>query len=221
MALGRTQSAGFGAAWEALIALMAADGSASAHALPGLVARGVASRDLTDAVHCLCLLHGRYPGMIDHTARSAAGAAAEAWLAEGVASFAAERAYLVRLVAASGPLPSTPGQAESESAISGQRHALKMLATSERPGCAIGAAMALILDWPACRRVLDAAAARLGLDIPECQLPLLFDSATVLAGLADTPAFDRAALFGAQQTLAQHRGLWSLLEARTAARDRA
>ena len=40
----------------------------------------------------------------------------------------AERATLVKLVAAVGPLPSTPGQAETEAAIAGQRHALDMLA---------------------------------------------------------------------------------------------
>jgi hypothetical protein len=52
-------------------------------------------------------------------------------------------------------------------------------------------------------------------------LPHARDSATVLGALADTPAFERAALFGAQQLLAQHRGLWSLLDARAAARSRA
>jgi hypothetical protein len=35
---------------------------------------------------------------------------------------------------------------------------------------------------------------------------------------AGTPAIERAILFGAQQLLVQHRGLWDLLEARAEAR---
>jgi hypothetical protein len=37
--------------------------------------------------------------------------------------------------------------------------------------------------------------------------------------LAGTPATERAITFGAQQLLAQHRGLWSLLDARASARN--
>jgi hypothetical protein len=39
--------------------------------------------------------------------------------------------------------------------------------------------------------------------------------------VADSPSFERAMSFGAQQLLAQHRGLWDLLEARQAARAEA
>ncbi|MEX6641314.1 hypothetical protein V2A36_33310, partial [Pseudomonas aeruginosa] len=76
--------------------------------------------------------------------------------------FADERTYLAHLTAAVGPLPSTPGQAESESALVGERHALEMLARSERRGCATGAVAALLYDWRAIRRVLDVAAERFG-----------------------------------------------------------
>ncbi|MGL1227216.1 DUF6975 family protein, partial [Vibrio parahaemolyticus] len=37
-----------------------------------------------------------------------------AWLAVATQAFGVERAYLARLTAAVGPLPSTPGQAESD-----------------------------------------------------------------------------------------------------------
>ena len=221
MALGKVQGAGFGAVWDALAALVDGDGSPSAPLIPMLLARGATSRDLADAVHCLCLLHGRQPGIIEHVARRSQDAAVAAWLAQAVNGFAAERAYLVRLVAASGPLPSTPGQAETEAAIASQRHALEMLAASERPGCALGAAMALVLDWTACRAVLDVAADRMGVAVPRSELPTTGDSAMLLATLPEAPAFERAAMFGAQQLLAQHRGLWSLLDARRTARDRA
>jgi hypothetical protein len=220
MAIGTARGAVGGAVWGALSALADADGSANVSAARALGLGGAAMRDLADAVHGLCLLHGRHPGVIDHAAAHAVEPAAAAWLAEAVEGFAAERAYIVHLVAAVGPLPSTPGQSESESAIAAQRHALQMLAASERPGCAIGAAMALVMDWPMMRAVLDHAADRLGITPAALRLPLAQESATLLGALAVTPAFERAALFGAQQTLAQHRGLWALLEARAAARDR-
>lgn len=221
MALGSTVGAQIGAIWGALEALTDADGSATAPPCRRLLVRDAPMRDLADAVHGLCLLHGRHPGIIDHAETRTADPIARAWLAEAIAGFAAERALLIRLVAAVGPLPSTPGQAESEAAIAGQRHALDMLAASERPGCAIGAAMAMVLDWRAIRAVMDAAAERLGMDIPALSLPGDEESTTVLSALAATAGIERAMLFGAQQMLAQHRGLWMLLDARSAARARA
>lgn len=218
MAIGSVFSARYGEAWDALTTLVAAEGSASEAFAIALAAPGAAPRDLADAVHCVCLLHGRHPGVIEFAEDRAEDPVASAWLAEAVEAFAAERTTLVRLVAAVGPLPSTPGQAETEAAIAGQRHALDMLAASDRSGCPIGAAMALLLDWPNVRAVLDAIAHRLGVTVDPSVLPTDRDSATVIATLADSAAFERAMLFGAQQMLAQHRALWQLLESRSTAR---
>ncbi|HXH17091.1 MAG TPA: hypothetical protein VNJ10_13270 [Sphingomonas sp.] len=140
------------------------------------------------------------------------------WLASTAPGFVAERTYLAYLTAAVGPLPSTPGQAESEAALIGERHALDMLARSERIGCATGAAAALVYDWTAIRRVLDIAAERFGVTVPASTLPPEPDTAAAIATLGATPRCERAILFGAQQLFAQHRGLWSLLEARASAR---
>ena len=97
-------------------------------------------------------------------------------------------------------------------------NAIEMLAQSERRGCALGAAMALIIDWGTIREVLDCAAKRFGVEAPE---PRLLDTGPVRA-LADQsdgkPAVTRALLFGAEQVALQHRGLWDLLEARQQAR---
>ncbi|MGK6319861.1 DUF6975 family protein [Sphingomonas sp. DT-204] len=218
MPLTSAQGARFGEAWEALTALVAAEGSAVEPFVATLAGGSSATRDLTDAAHCWCMLHARHPGVLEHAQGRADHPVVEAWLGEAATGFTEERAGIVRLVAAAGPLPSTPGQAESEAAITGQRHALDMLAGSDRAGVAIGSAMALVLDWPAIRHVLDAAARRLGLQLVESALPVARDSATVVAALAETPAFERAMLFGANQTLAQHRALWQLLEARADAR---
>ncbi|MES2338493.1 MAG: hypothetical protein V4537_10385 [Pseudomonadota bacterium] len=218
MVLGTAHSDRFGQPWAAVTALVAAEGAAHEPFATALLSPAASMRDLADAVHCLCLLHGRHPGIVEFAESRATDPVAAAWLGEVVEAFAGERASLVRLVAAVGPLPSTPGQAETESAIAGQRHALDMLAGSDRAGCPIGAAMALMLDWPVIRAVLDSVAERIGVDLPVGALPQHRDSATVIATLAETVAFERAMLFGAQQLLAQHHALWQLLEARSVAR---
>ena len=207
-------------AWPLVARLSAADGTAAHPWAKQLGTARAARRDLSDAVHALAMLHGHQPGMADHALTRRAQADADAWLAEVSAAFAAERAVLAMLVAAAGPLPSTPGHAGSEAAILGQRHALDMLARSDRCGCATGAVAALLVDWPAVRLVLDQAGRCFGVPVPPPQLPVEIETATTIATLGGTPAIERAISFGAQQLLAQHRGLWSLLEARAEARDR-
>ena len=141
-------------------------------------------------------------------------------MAAANAGFATERFYLATLTAAAGPLPSTPGQAETDAALVAQRHAFAMLSRSDRAGCATGAAIALVIDWYAFRNAIDMAAARFGVTPPAVALPNAIDVATIVATLSDSPALQRAMAFGAQQLFAQHRGLWDLLEARASARDR-
>jgi hypothetical protein len=205
---------------ETLVAVAMGDGGAR-H--PYVAARQFAAppdaaRNLSDAAHYLCTLHGRLPGVIDLTGEKNLLLAAQPWLERAIEGFARERAYLTRLVVAAGPLPSTPGQAETEAAVTGQRHALEMLARSDRTGCALGAAMAMVLDWRAVRIVLDAAATRFGVNIPNCILPDVRETVATAVAVGETPSIERAILFGAQQLLIQHRGLWDLLEARQLAR---
>lgn len=199
-------------------ALTASDGSVRHPWLQRLVSGGEPARDLADAAHYLCVLHGRHPGVIDHALEHARLPVERGWLEAAAEAFAVERAYLVRIVAAAGPLPSTPGQAESEAAAHAQQHAIDMLAQSDRAGCATGAALALGLDWEAIREVLDAAAHRLGITPPACTLPLAEETVTVVDALVREMSVERAMLFGAQQMFAQHRGLLDLLEARAGAR---
>ena len=174
--------------------------------------------DLADAVHLLCALHGHFPGLIAVAAHNSVDAGEKAWLAEASEAFEDERGYLLRLTAAVGPIPSTPGAAETESSLSAMRHALDTLARSERSGCALGAACALVADWRPVRRVIDRAASRSGLDWVECRLPE-GDSLTAIIGqAARSPAAARALAFGSEQMLLQHRALFALLEARSEAR---
>ncbi len=207
-------------AGELLLSCAAAQGS-PAHAWlvsEELLSGPDAARNLADAVHFLAALHGRYPGVVDHAANRCVEPTVRGWFSDATYSFAAERAYLARLAVAAGPLPSTPGAADSEGAVLGQRHAMEMLSQSERNGCALGAAMAVVLDWTVIRGVLDVAARRFGVDAPAWP----FGDAAAIGSLADafaaTAPLQRAMLFGAEQVVIQHFGLWDLLEARAQAR---
>jgi len=206
---------------EAQLARVAGDGCARhSHLTSLLEAAGPHSgRDLADAVHLLCNLHGHYPGLIEVALQRCPKGAMHEWLGRASDAFERERLYLVRLTAAVGPLPSTPGAAETAASLVAARHALETLATSEREGCALGAATALIGDWWPIRRVLDRVAARGTTEAPAPSLP---DEASVVAIIehaAQNPGTARALAFGGEQLLLQHRALFDLLEARAEARS--
>ena len=205
---------------DAQLARVAAQGSADhAYRLSLLSANGPNSaRDLADAVHLFCSLYGRHPGLIELALNNCPAGPVRDWLREASDAYERERLYLVRLTAAVGPLPSTPGAAETEAALVGQRHAIETLAKSERRGCALGAATALMADWASIRAVLDRAADRMGMQKPALTLP---DEPSIVRVIADGTyglASERALGFGGEQLLLQNRGLFDLLEARAAAR---
>ena len=205
---------------DAQLARVAAQGSADhAYRLSLLSANGPNSaRDLADAVHLFCSLYGRHPGLIELALNNCPAGPVRDWLREASDAYERERLYLVRLTAAVGPLPSTPGAAETEAALVGQRHAIETLAKSERRGCALGAATALMADWSSIRAVLDRAADRMGMQKPVLTLPDESSIVRVIADGTDGVASERALGFGGEQLLLQNRGLFDLLEARAAAR---
>jgi hypothetical protein len=205
---------------DAQLARVAGEGSARHPHLAALLgATGPnAARDLADAVHLLCNLYGRHPGLLDVALATCAPGAARDWLVEASDQYERERLYLVRLSSAVGPLPSTPGAAETEAALQAQRHAVQTLARSERGGCSLGAATALLSDWVAIRPLLDRAAARAGIETPLASLPGETSIARVIEAAVVGPSSERALAFGAEQLLLQHRALFDLLEARAAAR---
>jgi Family of unknown function (DUF6975) len=205
---------------EAQLARVAGEGCARHSYLNNLLeASGRHSgRDLADAIHMLCSLHGHYPGLIELALQRCPKGPVQDWLNRASESFERERLYLVRLTAAVGPLPSTPGAAETEASLVAARHALETLAMSERNGCALGAATALVSDWWPIRRLLDRAASRVGTESPAPSLPDETSVVAVIERGMDTPASSRALAFGGEQLLLQHRALFDLLEARAEAR---
>ena len=179
------------------------------------------SRDLSDAVHLFCQLYGRHPGLVELSLQACAEGTARDWLRAASDSFERERLFLVRLTASVGPLPSTPGAAQTETALLAQRHALETLVGSERRGCALGAVTALVADWPAIRAVLDRAATRIGIEVPGSSMPDVASVAAAIDGGVDGLGPERALGFGGEQLLLQNRGLLDLIEARAEARDKA
>jgi len=206
-----------------LVGLAAAEGTAS-HPWTissELNAGPLANRNLADALHLLSILHGAQPGLIELAGERNVLPDADPWFMQATAGFAAERLYLTQLIVVAGPGPSTPGESETASTVLTQRHALETIAESDRFGCAMGAAAALVLDWQAIRSVLDTAAARIGIEVPPSLMPDEAATAAVLAQLPERPRLDRTLAFGARQLLIQHRGLWDLLETRAGARAQA
>lgn len=170
--------------------------------------------DIADIAHYLCMLHGRHPGIVDHAATKTVDDAARQWFVEAMDGFTAERAFLTKLTVAAGPCSGVGCDDQSNAAILGQRKALEMIAQSERNGCALGAVLALILEWHAIRPILDRIALRLEVEPRATILPTT--EATLALGdiTAKSKAVERAIYFGTDQLLAQHRGLWDLLGAR-------
>ncbi|MBT2187707.1 DUF6975 family protein [Sphingobium nicotianae] len=174
--------------------------------------------DFADFVHLVSLLHGQVPGLIDHAAARTVEVSARGWLLKSIDAFAVERQFLGKLSVAVGPLPSTTGHHETTTIIAQQRHAIEMLAQSDRRGTAFGTAVTLVLEWQAIRAVLDAGAIRLGIEPPVSTLPTRAETLSLLADMPDPERLTRAVQFGATQLLGQHRGMWDLLKARSAVR---
>lgn len=179
----------------------------------------VLARDLDDFIHLLASIYGRQPSPVDLALLRAPAGPVRTWLTAAADAFERERLFLLRLSALVGPAPSTPGHAETEAALLAQRHALETLAQSERAGCALGTATALVADWRAIRPLLEQAAQRVGCEVPPCGLPGDESIAEVLDTVAVAAGPDRAIRFGAEQLLLQHRALFDLLEARADARE--
>jgi hypothetical protein len=210
-----------GAATGALLFACVAEHGSASHpyfSSPALAGGPYCARNLADAVHFLCALHGRHPGIVDLAAGRSIEPTARAWLTTAGEAMAAERSFLTRLAVAAGPMPSTLGGTGSETAVIAQRCALATLAQSDRQGCALGAALAFAADWLPIRNVLEAAARRLGVDAPDGRLGNEAELVAVADAAGATSSTERALLFGAQQLSMQHRGLWDLLEARQQAR---
>ncbi len=171
---------------------------------------------IADIAHFINVSYGRHPGIIDHAANKIVDDAARQWLVEAIDGFVGERRFLNSMTVAAGPIRRHVGQDKVSALIAGQSKSFEMLATSDRRGCPAGAALAFVIDWQETRPLLERIALHIGLEPPLITLPGQASSAAVAAELAKDDAVTRAMGFGAQQMLAQQRGLWHLIAARHA-----
>lgn len=169
---------------------------------------------IADVAHFINISHGRHPGVVDHAAHKIVDDAARRWLVEAIDGIAAERAYLNRLTVNAGPIRRHTGQDKITALITGQSKNFEMLATSDRKGCPAGAALAFVIDWHHTRPLLDRISLHIGMEPPVIALPDVATCAGLAAQLVQNDAYRRAMGFGAEQLLAQQRGLWQLIAAR-------
>lgn len=205
---------------ELLTSLVAGEGSATHAWLHSaeLNAGPLATRNLSDLLHLMTMLHGPQPGLIELVAQHNIWPGGDAWLAEAARGFANERGNLGQLIVAAGPVPSTPGETATVAAVMAQRQAMATIAKSDRFGCAIGAVVGLIHDWLPIRAAMETAAARLGVPFSPIRLPSEDATAQVLAEMPDQPRLERTLAFGARQILLHHQCLLDLLATRAGAR---
>lgn len=178
-----------------------------------------ATRNLSDMLHLLTMLHGPQPGLIELVADHNVWPGGDAWLADAARGFANERGNLGSLIVAAGPVPSTPGEASTVSAILAQRQAMATIARSDRFGCAIGAVVGLLLDWLPIRAAMETAAARLNVPFTAIRLPSEDDTADMLATMPEMARLERTLVFGARQMMLHHQCLLDLLATRASARE--
>jgi len=78
MTFGMAQASQLDGGWGTIAALVTADGSASHPVARALAQPTAPMRDVADAIHALCMLHGRHPGAIDHANAANSDPVAEA-----------------------------------------------------------------------------------------------------------------------------------------------
>lgn len=183
---------------------------------PQLRASGRAAKAglLADIAHFMHISHGRYPGLVEHAAQRVEDNSARLWLVQAIDGMLGERAYLNRLTINAGPIRRLAGQDKVNALVESQAKNFEMLATSDRKGCPSGAAIAFVLDWLQTRPLLDIVAQETGVDASTSNLPTVQECVQLVRTLDRNPSYRRAMAFGADQTLAQQRGLWQLVVAR-------
>lgn len=169
---------------------------------------------LADIAHFMHISHGRHPGIIDYAAHKIGDIAARDWLIQAIDGMAAERVFLNKLTVTAGPIRRLNGQDKVNAILENQAKSFQMLSTSDRKGCPAGAAIAFIVDWHQTRNLLIMVADESGVQTTPLLSPSVGACAELVRQLDDGAAYRRAMAFGAQQILAQQRGLWQLIVAR-------
>ncbi len=176
---------------------------------------------IADIAHYLCVAHGKHPGIIEHAMSKIVEDCSREWLVRAADGFTRERIYLTELTVVAGPITRISGQDETDMLIVNQSKHYKMLASSDRKGCSIGAAAAFIMDWHHIRHLMDILALQLNITVPSNTLPAADETARMINEYATSENITRAINFGADQILSQQRAFWNLIKARATSRNAA
>lgn len=174
---------------------------------------------LADYAHFLTILHGQVPSLLE-IASSHEKHTTALWLRTAAAAFDEDRRWMARLSVVTGGALDLAGLSTAEQLVRDQREAMLTLANSSRTGCALGAAVALVIDWQILRTELPKAALLAGIESRDRQAAD-WPADKIGAVLADSGAdasLRRALAFGATQLASLHGQLFDLLEARHATR---
>jgi hypothetical protein len=174
---------------------------------------------LADCAHFLTILHGQVPSLFE-LASGSGSPGTTAWLRALTGAFSEDRRWLARLSVLTGASLDLGGLTSAEQVVRDQRDAMLTLATSSRNGCALGAAVALVVEWRRLRDDLPRAALALDIDCRDRLAPSWPDDGVepALVDCGDEAMVRRAIVFGATQLASLHWQLFELLEARHAAR---
>ncbi|WOE74103.1 DUF6975 family protein [Alterisphingorhabdus coralli] len=193
--------------------------------LPDIVARlstDVASfsgSDLADIAYYLGKLHGHHPGLFDHMSHRSIQDDNHDLIVDLAETFAAQRAMLANMTVEAGPATTLAGEYNAVKTIEQLRTAIDVLGQSDRQGCGMGAAIALLSDWIIWRPALNALATRLAIPVPDSEMQDM--QKRLLASLENRaePRELRAISFGLEQLYHQHDQFWLLLERRQKLRN--
>ena len=177
-------------------------------------------RDLADAVHLLCSLHGRYPGLIEL-------ALADCVRRDPPRTGSSRASRSVRARAAL-PRPGDLRRRPAAKHAGRRRDRIEPVRGAPRARNARAIPNARAARWARRPRWSATGGRSAGCSTAprpapglECPAPSLPDEASVvgvIGGACDDSASDRALAFGGEQLLLQHRALFDLLEARAEAR---
>jgi|TARA_R100000501_G_scaffold18412_1_gene38587 hypothetical protein len=176
---------------------------------------------VADVAHFLTIIHGELPGLMDLVAKEVP--AFRLPLQPAIAAFQDDRQWLTSLCLESGPRRDRRGLTEAETVVRGLREAMLTLARSSREGCAVGAVLAFLCDWPGLRSTLnDAGRLAFAARWPARPGAWPADALTECTASADPLYQDRsgarAIAFGAQQFSLFHAQLFEMIAARAKAR---
>lgn len=174
--------------------------------------------DVADLAHALTVTHGGLPNIFDLASLRSDAQSLRNHLVTCSNSFQDWRRFLSALTSKAGPAPSLTDDAAHMVSLVQTKQGIQLLGESERKGCAIGAAFAMLNDWQIVLPESFKFAARLdiveGIALPPRTSAIIEEMECLEPSAAEL----RAMSFGADQFYQLNDAFFRHLEARRKAR---